>query len=155
MICIMMRGIDMMKYMIDKLDGNLIFWFLWQLPQNLVAILMMPFIGKMKFICFDIYTFAFECSKMKGGISLGNFIFLSPNNAKKETSILHEYGHVIDSQKFGWLYLFYIGIPSLCWAAFRSKDKCYYDFYTEKRANEYAGLKVSRNQYGCFLYKSK
>ena len=33
-------------------------WFLWQLPQNLVALLMMPFLGKMKLI--DLYTFAFE-----------------------------------------------------------------------------------------------
>ena len=58
-------------------------WFLWQLPQNLVALLMMPFLGKMKLIRFDLYTFAFECEKMSGGISLGNFIFLSTTSAQR------------------------------------------------------------------------
>ena len=130
-------------------------WFLWQLPQNLVALLMMPFLGKMKLIRFDLYTFAFECEKMSGGISLGNFIFLSPTSAQREATILHEYGHVLDSQKFGWLYLFVIGIPSLLWAGFLSQDKCYYDFYTEKWANRNAGLKVGRNQYGCYMYIPK
>jgi hypothetical protein len=134
---------------------ELILWFLWQLPQNLVAVLMMPFMGKMKLVRFENYCWAFECSKMSGGISLGNFIFLSPSCANKEATILHEYGHVVDSHKFGWLYLFIIGIPSLCWATFGSSKKCYYDFYTERWANKNAGLKVSRNQYGCYTYIPK
>ena len=131
---------------------DLVILMLWQLPQNLVAVLMMPFLGKMKLIRFDLYTFAFECKKMSGGISLGNFIFLSPTSAQKETTILHEYGHVLDSQKFGWLYLFVIGIPSLLWAGFLSKGKCYYNFYTEKRANHAMGLEVKYGKYGCTLY---
>lgn len=134
---------------------ELFIWFFWQLPQNLIALLMLPFLGKMKLIRNDLYAYAFECEKMSGGISLGNFIFLSPNSAKKETTILHEYGHVVDSHKFGWLYLFIIGIPSICWAMFKSKDSCYYSWYTEKWANANAGLKVSRNQYGCYLYIPK
>lgn len=126
--------------------------FLWQLPQNIVALFMIPFIGKMKLIKYDLHSFAFECSKMNGGISLGNFIFVSPESAKKETTVLHEYGHVVDSLKFGWLYLFIIGIPSLYWVTLGSKNKCYYSFFTEKRANTNAGLKVAKNQYGCYLY---
>lgn len=74
---------------------DLVILMLWQLPQNLVAVLMMPFLGKMKLIRFDFYTFAFECEKMSGGISLGNFIFLSPTSAQREATILHEYGHVM------------------------------------------------------------
>jgi hypothetical protein len=134
---------------------DLFIMFFWQLPQNLVALLMMPFIGKMKLVRHELYTFAFECSKMIGGISLGNFIFLSPVTAKKEESILHEYGHAVDSYNLGWLYLLVIGIPSLLWAGIFSKGKCYYDFYTEKRANKNAGLKVAKNQYGCYLYIPK
>lgn len=134
---------------------ELILWFLWQLPQNLVALVMMPFIGKMKLVRFENYTWAFECTKMSGGISLGNFIFLSPDCAKKETTILHEFGHVVDSHIFGWGYLLFLGLPSLLWAAFGSQDKCYYDFFTERRANKHAGLKVGRNQYTCFLYIPK
>lgn len=134
---------------------ELVLWFLWQLPQNLVALFMMPFIGKMKLVRFENYCWAFECDKVPGGISLGNFIFLSPKSAKRENTILHEYGHVVDSHKFGWLYLFIIGLPSVFWAAFCSPDKCYYDFYTEKWANKNAGLKVARNQYGCYTYIPK
>jgi hypothetical protein len=127
-------------------------WFLWQLPQNIVALFMIPFMGKMTLLKFEMFCFAFECSKMKGGISLGNFIFLSPSLAKKDAYILHEYGHVVDSMKFGWLYLFIVGIPSLLWAIFKPKNKCYYSWYTEKWANKNAGLNVRKNQYGCYLY---
>lgn len=134
---------------------ELFIMFLWQLPQNIVALLMMPFLGKMTLVRYDLYAFAFECEKMSGAISLGNFIFLSPACAQKEATILHEYGHVLDSQKFGWLYLLIIGIPSILWASFFSKGKCYYNCYTEKRANTNAGLKVGSNQYGCFIYIPK
>jgi hypothetical protein len=134
---------------------ELFIMFLWQLPQNIVALLMMPFMCKMKLVRYDLYAFAFEYSKMSGAISLGNFIFLSPMSAQNEETILHEYGHVIDSQRFGWLYLFIIGIPSILWAGFFSEGKCYYDFFTEKRANQNAGLKVAKNQYGCYTYIPK
>lgn len=116
--------------------------FLWQLPQNIVALVMMPFLGKLRLVKYENYCFAFEGKKMNGGISLGSFIFLSPYCAKRDTTVAHEYGHVKDSQKLSWAYLFVIGIPSICWAAFKSKDKCYYSFYTERRANENAGLGV-------------
>lgn len=129
--------------------------FLWQLPQNIVALVMLPFLGKMKLIKYDLYAFVFECEKMNGGISLGNFIFLSPNLAKKEASISHELGHTLDSHRYSWLYLFIIGIPSICWAMFKPADSCYYDFFTERRANKNAGLKVGRNQYGCYIYVPK
>lgn len=131
---------------------KLVLLFLWQLPQNIVALLVMLFIGKMKLVRFENYCWAFEGSKMSGGISLGCFIFLSPISSKHEPTILHEYGHVIDSHRFGWLYLFIIGLPSLLWASFFSHGKCYYSFFTESRANKNAGLKVAKNQYGCYIY---
>ena len=39
-------------------------------------------------------------------------------------------------------WLFIIGIPSICWASYRNKSKHpdYYEFYTERWANEHAGL---------------
>ena len=132
---------------------EIILWFLWQLPQNLVALVMMPFIGKMKLVRFENYCWAFECTKMSGGISLGNFIFLSPDCAKKETTILHEFGHVIQSHILGPLYLF-LGLCSILNAVFNFTE-CYYDFWSEKWANNLIGLKVGRNQYRCFLYIPK
>lgn len=130
-------------------------YFLWQLPQNIVALCLIPFIGKMKLVRYDMYTFAFKCTKIYGGISLGNFIFLSPSYSKKEANILHEYGHVIDSHKLGWLYLFIIKIPLMFWKTFKTGEKDYYDFFTERRANKHAGLKVAKNQYGSYLYIPK
>lgn len=115
---------------------------IWQLPQTLIGLFMIPFLGKLKLIKYEKYCWVFEAEKMEGGISLGCFIFLSKTLAKNKTTLMHELGHTVDSHIFGPLYLFIIGIPSLCWAAFCSYDKCYYDFYTEKRANEHAGLGV-------------
>ena len=123
--------------------------FIWQIPQVLVALIMMPFLGKMKLVSYKDYCWAFECSKMNGGISLGCFIFLSPYCAQRETTIAHEYGHVKDSWIFGPLYLFVIGIPSIFWAAFKPFGECYYEFWTERRANKHAGLGVDKL---CRLY---
>lgn len=134
---------------------NFILLFIWQLPQNIIALLMYPFLGKKKLIKNVLYTRTYECSKMKGGISLGNFIFVSPENAKKKAVITHEYGHVLQSHYLGWLYLFIIGIPSICWAIFKPENKCYYSWYTESWANKIAGLKTSKNQHGCFIYLPK
>lgn len=115
---------------------------IWQLPQVLVALIMMPFLGKLRLVEYRDYCWAFEGENMNGGISLGCFIFLSKYSAKSKTTIAHEFGHVKDSQKFSWLYLFVIGLPSICWAAFKPKSKCYYSFYTERLANKHAGLGV-------------
>ena len=116
--------------------------FIWQLPQNIVAIVMMPFLGKLKLIEYKHYCFAFEADNMSGSISLGSFIFLCNTHAKQNTVIAHEFGHVWWSQVFGPLYILTIGIPSILWAGFRNKKKypCYYSFYTERWANNKAGL---------------
>ena len=136
--------------MLKKIKNILIFglYFIWQLPQNVIALIMMLFIGKLKLIKYQNYCYAFEAKKMNGGISLGNFIFLSKYTAKRETTIAHEYGHIIDSHRWGPLYLFIWGIPSLLNAIFHF-TKCYYSWYTEKSANKHAGLGVDSK---CRLY---
>lgn len=129
-------------------------WFLWQLPQNIVALIMLPFLGIKKQIKCENRCYAFECSKMNGGISLGNFIFLSKKSAKREAVILHEYGHAKQSRMLGWLYLIIIGLPSLANAVIGFTD-CYYSWYTESWANKLMGVKVIKNQYGCYAYVPK
>lgn len=125
--------------------------FIWQLPQNIVAIIMLPFIGKPKAISIANSCLSLTGSKMSGGITLGSFIFLSERSAREPYVIEHEYGHVKDSHIFGPLYLLIIGIPSLLWAACYSCDKkyfkgrTYYDFFTERRANRNAGLDVRKD----------
>ena len=122
--------------------------FIWQLPQNIIALLMMPFLGKVKKVKFKNYCIAFEAEKMQGAISLGNFIYLSKYNAQRETSIAHEYGHTQQSCILGWFYLLVIGLPSIlnAWLGF---TECYYSWYTEKWANKLAGLGVDNL---CRLY---
>lgn len=139
-----------MKKVFDILKFSAL--FIWQLPQNIVAMIMYPFMGKKTLVKEENGTKAFCATNMSGGISLGNFIYLSKYSASRKETIAHEFGHCKQSIILGWLYLFVIGIPSLCWAAFKPKDKCYYSFYTERWANKNAGLRVSKNQYGCYIF---
>lgn len=122
---------------------------LWQLPQSLVGVLMLPFLGKLELIDYRNYCWCFRGSNMLGGISLGCFSFLSSYSSKRETAVAHELdGHTLDSKIWGPLYLLVIGIPSIlnAWIGF---TKCYYDFYTERWANKHAGLGVDSK---CRLY---
>ena len=115
---------------------------IWQLPQLLIACIMLPFIGKLKLIKQTKFTFCFEASKMKGGISLGSFAYVDPKLALISEIVSHEAeGHIIDSYILGPLYLIIIGIPSFLHATF-GFTKNYYDFYTEKLANYHAGLET-------------
>ena len=124
---------------------------IWQLPQFLVAVFMLPFIGNIKLIAERHFNICFVGSEMAGGISLGPFAFVS-QYLTDDASVAHELdGHTVDSKICGPLYLFIIGIPSLLNAAF-DFTKCYYDFYTERLANKHAGLCV--DQY-CRLYFKK
>lgn len=137
--------------MLKKILNLLIFvlLFIWQLPQNIVALIMMPFLGKKKLISYKSKCFAYECSRMMGGISLGTFAFLSPSSAKSLESVAHEQdGHTMDSKIFGPLYLLVIGLPSILHAWLHTDCPCYYHFFTEKRANRFAGLEVYYNDYG-------
>ena len=144
----------------EKLINCLMFilLFLWQLPQNIVALVMMPFLGKLRLISYRRFCFAFEGSKMMGGISLGSFAFLSPRSARSPESVAHEQlGHTVDSKIYGPLYLLVIGLPSVLHAWLHKNCPCYYHFYTERRANEFAGLRTVKTSRGhCYLvFKDK
>lgn len=126
---------------------------LWQLPQCLIGLLMLPFMGKLTLIDYRNYCWAFKGTNMMGGISLGCFVFLDSYSSKRETTVAHELdGHTVDSKRWGPLYLFIIGIPSIlnAWLGF---TKCYYEFYTEKWANKHAGLGIDSKCRMYFLKK--
>ena len=130
----------MMK-LIMKYIRNLIL-FIWQLPQHIVAII---YFGYLVMMCKDLgvdsrykQAIVIPCV-MRGAITLGNYIFVGLNSEYKET-VKHELGHTIQSKILGPLYLIVIGIPSITYCGlrrlFRSlRKKNYYDFYTEKWAN--------------------
>ena len=115
--------------------------YLWQLPQNLIGLLILLFIkGEVKHKFQDIsYYF---CDQFPGGISLGNYLILGSNYSQ---TIRHEHGHAIQSRMLGPLYLLVIGIPSIIWASLYgwvipSTKNGYYKFYTEKWADKLANI---------------
>lgn len=119
--------------------------FLWQLPQNLVALVMLPFLGKLKVVDKTKWCTCYEGTKMQGGISLGSFAFVAPYYSNRPEIVAHELkGHTVDSRWLGPLYLLVIGLPSILNAWFDFTD-CYYSFYTERLANKHAGLEVDKD----------
>ena len=118
--------------------------FIWQLPQNIVALLILLFSKTEGVIAYRHYCFALKTKmpKQAGGISLGSFALISPSSAHDEETIRHELdGHTVDSKIFGPLYLLVIGLPSILHLLFYDHRKNYYDFYTERWANKHAGLR--------------
>ena len=130
----------MMKLII-KYIRNLIL-FIWQLPQHIVAII---YFGYLVMMCKDLgvdsrykQAIVIPCV-MRGAVTLGNYVFVGLNSEYKET-VKHELGHTIQSKILGPLYLIVIGIPSITYCGLRRlfpslRKKNYYNFYTEKWAN--------------------
>lgn len=140
---------------------NILYWVIftllsiWQLPQFVISVIMMGFLGELKLIRDDHYNFCFIGEKMHGGISLGPLSFVSPTLGQKDTHVAHEVdGHTVDSKIWGPLYLLVIGLPSLLNAIF-GFTRCYYDFYTEKWANKHAGLEVHKYTGGYSVLRFK
>jgi len=82
-----------------------IFLYIWQLPQNIIGLLVILFTGAKK----D-YRNLWISKKFRFGVSLGNYIIFGgePNNI----DVQHERGHQKQSLYLGWLYLIVIGLPS-------------------------------------------
>lgn len=87
-----------------------LFW-IWQLPQNLLGLFMLLWYKHEKeYHRLNGRTFYYT-TEMPSGISLGNYIIM--NKEDKEDGMKHEYGHSIDSRRWGPIYLLVIGLPSL------------------------------------------
>ena len=131
---------EMMK-LIMKYIRNLIL-FIWQLPQHIVALI---YFGYLVMMCKDLgvdsrykQATVIPCV-MRGAVTLGNYVFVGLNSEYRKT-VKHELGHTIQSKILGPLYLIVIGIPSITYCGLRRlfpslRKKNYYDFYTEKWAN--------------------
>lgn len=127
--------------LIIKYIRNLIL-FIWQLPQHIVAII---YFGYLVMMCKDLgvdsrykQAIVIPCV-MRGAVTLGNYVFVGLNSEYKKI-VKHELGHTIQSKILGPLYLIVIGIPSITYCGLRRlfpslRKKNYYDFYTEKWAN--------------------
>ena len=129
-----------------------IMW-IWQLPQNLLGLVMILCYKREKVYHRLNGRIFYYTDEMPSGISLGNYIIM--NREDKEDGMRHEYGHTVDSRRWGPLYLLVIGLPSLCGniydRLFHSKwkysDSCewYYNQLWEKSADKNGG--VDRKSY--------
>lgn len=118
---------------------KLLLW-LWCFPQNLFGFAVKCFTKAEK--KGNHYRFH---SKL-GSVSLGEYIFLCPDHWRDITTLKHENGHRVQSRILGWLYIPVILIPSLihAWRFDDADSKKYYNFYTEKWADQIAGIDRSK-----------
>lgn len=87
--------------------------FIWQLPQNLLGLLVILFTGARYNDISDNRSDNFWVThKYCFGVSLGNYIIFG-NSYVLEKDLRHEQGHQKQSLYLGWLYLIVIGLPSV------------------------------------------
>ena len=117
------------------------FFYLWQLPQNLLGLLIVWVMSPGEEQVFRGCRIL-RSEKMRGGISLGRYIVISKQFSNPVTD-RHEWGHTRQSMLLGPFYLPVIGLPSLLWAAWWKPGRTvgYYSFYTEKWADRLAGIR--------------
>ncbi len=121
---------------------KLFFYYLlqwtWGLPQNLVGLTLWLFCKGNRLPRY--HGAAVKRWGILGSAGIGMFIFLD-KDADRPT-VVHEYGHSIQSIILGPLFLFVIGLPSLLWAGLpqarryrQRRSRSYYWFYPERWAN--------------------
>ena len=123
----------------------LVFSFIWQLPQNIVALILLLIWRKRSQISSYKGCYAYTVYNFSAGVSLGNFCFVGRFYEEAPDAlypyVLHEMkGHGYQSRLLGPLYLIVIGIPSFIHAKLCKDDDLYYNFYTERWANKIAGI---------------
>ena len=117
--------------------------YIWQLPQNLLGLLVTLITRPSRVIDNDVRAVVRSSYRMRGGISLGRYVVINTYQCRTQT-IRHELGHCKQSRMLGPLYLLVIGLPSILWAGLHRRiapDKSYYWFYTEKWADKLGGVR--------------
>ena len=128
-----------------------IFLYLWQLPQNLLGLILLAIYRPEKMLKQYNGVYVYFSSKFPSGISLGKYSILNDiyyrGSSKLNTYIAkHEsIGHAKQSMILGPLYLIVIGLPSIIWAwlygpIIKPSMNGYYKFYTEKWADNLANI---------------
>lgn len=118
---------------------HILLW-IWQLPQNLVGLTYRLITRGEKRILKQRSTAFYIAPTMSGGVSLGNYIFLSEKSGLREPVYDHEFGHCIQSRILGPLYLPIVGLCSGLHCILHKRTHNYYDFWTEKWANKLGGI---------------
>ena len=116
--------------------------YLWQLPQNLLGLLLVLILQPEESYDMDGCRL-YYATRMRGGISLGRYVIVrSWMKDYTGNTERHELGHAKQSRMLGWFYLFVIGIPSILWAAWwnEGRNRDYYSFDTERWADHLGGV---------------
>lgn len=113
-------------------------WFIpaliWQFPQCVAAMIMLLIVNKPST---ESYKHAAVIrTNFSFCFSLGFVIFLG--EGADDTILKHEYGHTRQSLYLGWLYLFAVGIPSLCLFWWRRHKRLSLTWYHSKYPENWA-----------------
>ncbi|MBR5704030.1 MAG: VCBS repeat-containing protein [Bacteroidales bacterium] len=141
-----------------RTDSNNSFWenaglilsrFTWELPQTIAGNLTGHFRNNFWRVNVDYYQDATlinrnDTSTWKWGFTLGSYVN-GKNliaNPQLNGTFGHEYGHIKQSNYFGWLYIPLIGIPSSIGCAFDNKwghnhGNEWYEVWANKEADKY------------------
>lgn len=123
--------------------------YIWQLPQHIVALLVLLCTGGFAVKAIPHKTaFVYKLRVSGGwGVSLGSYILLARGADDAQTRD-HEYGHSLQSQMLGPLYLIIVGLPSvvmnLLSRAISSMAKTYYKRWPESWADKLGGVTRGR-----------
>ena len=139
---------------------EILLW-LWQLPQNLLGLILILFYRPEVHIVLQNGNKVYFSNRMSGGISLGKYSVIDSRYAGLKSGnktmrpieelvqlnvVKHEgIGHGTQSRYLGWFYLLVIGLPSIIWAGLYGSVipytvNGYYRFYTESWADKLAGI---------------
>ena len=106
--------------------------YIWQLPQNLAGLGYKIILRGEKRILKQRSTAFYVAPTMNGGVSLGNYIFLSEKSGLREPVYDHEFGHCIQSRILGPLYLPIVGLCKGLHCMIHKRTHNNYNFWTEK-----------------------
>jgi hypothetical protein len=119
--------------------------FIWQLPQNIIAILIYVLLQRRPIEYTNEHTGMTVLWIPVNGTtcwSLGQFIFAYPDAS--EQVLKHETGHCLQSLYLGPLYLLAVAIPSVClfwWRRwFKKSPQWYKSHYPESWADKLGGV---------------
>ena len=122
--------------------------WLWQLPQNLIALLLYNILGYWSYYGGKYRdNYIIVCKAALSSFALGDYMFLTPFS--NERAMDHELGHCRQSEILGPLYIPIIAVPSLLNNLYDrlltliGKEYDYFSFYTEKWANKLGGYSPS------------
>lgn len=132
--------------------AGILLW-LWQMPQNLAGLAVVLITGAKPYSLNGLTVHA--APLFGSGVSLGRYIIIDRTHFNSVVNgafpaetlvrrVMHEYGHCLQSRRYGWLYLLAIGLPSICgnvYSRITGKDsRWYYAQPWEAEADRLGGV---------------